>query len=139
MHDPRIDRLADILLDHSCELKPGERVLIEAFDLPEPVLVCRLVEGAAKRGGNRWRVTLSEGDIAAAPRDVGLLDLDAALQKLSAADPRLGDLVVLRFFGGLTVEEAAEVQDTSSATVKRDWLRARAWLYRELRPAARPR
>jgi aminopeptidase len=51
MHDPRIDRLADILLDHSCELKPGERVLIEAFDLPDPTLVCRLVEGAAKRGG----------------------------------------------------------------------------------------
>ena len=51
MHDPRIDRLADILLDHSCELKPGERVLIEAFDLPDATLVCRLVEGAAKRGG----------------------------------------------------------------------------------------
>jgi aminopeptidase len=51
MHDPRIDRLADILLDHSCELKPGERVLIEAFDLPDPTLVCRLIEGAAKRGG----------------------------------------------------------------------------------------
>jgi aminopeptidase len=51
MHDPRIDRLADILLDHSCELKTGERVLIEAFDLPDPALVCRLVEGAAARGG----------------------------------------------------------------------------------------
>lgn len=51
MHDPRIDRLADILLDHSCELKSGERVLIEAFDLPDPSLVCRLVEGAAQRGG----------------------------------------------------------------------------------------
>jgi aminopeptidase len=51
MHDQRIDRLADILLDHSCELKRGERVLIEAFDLPDPTLVCRLVEGAAKRGG----------------------------------------------------------------------------------------
>ena len=92
--------------------------------------------GAAKRGGNRWRVSLSHEGVATAPRDVSLLDLDAALQKLSAADPRLGDLVVLRYFGGLTVDEAAEVQATSPATVKRDWLRARAWLYRELRPAA---
>jgi aminopeptidase len=50
MQDPRIDKLADLLLDHSCEIKKGERVLIEAFDLPEPNLVCALVEGAAKRG-----------------------------------------------------------------------------------------
>ena len=95
--------------------------------------------GAAKRGGDRWRVSLSENGVTTTPRDVSLLDLDAALQKLSAADPRLGDLVVLRFFGGLTVEEAAEVRGTSPATVKRDWLRARAWLFRELRPAARRR
>jgi aminopeptidase len=50
MQDPRIDKLADLLLDHSCEIKKGERVLIEAFDLPEPNLVCALVEGAAERG-----------------------------------------------------------------------------------------
>jgi aminopeptidase len=50
MHDPRIDRLADILLDHSCRLQAGEKILIEAFDLPEATLVCKLVEGAAKRG-----------------------------------------------------------------------------------------
>jgi len=50
MHDPRIDKLADLLLDHSCRLQRGERVLIEAFDLPQATLVCRLVEGAAQRG-----------------------------------------------------------------------------------------
>src|SRR5437588_1320036 len=50
MHDPRIDRLADLLLDHSCRIERGEKVLIEAFDLPDPTLVCRLVEGAASRG-----------------------------------------------------------------------------------------
>ena len=50
MHDPRIDKLADLLLDHSCELQKGEKVLIEAFDLPEQNLVCALVEGAARRG-----------------------------------------------------------------------------------------
>ncbi|HEX5470523.1 MAG TPA: aminopeptidase [Lacipirellulaceae bacterium] len=50
MHDPRIDRLADLLLDHSCRIQRGEKVFIEAFDLPEPTLVCQLIEGAAKRG-----------------------------------------------------------------------------------------
>ena len=50
MHDPRIDQLANVLLDHSCELKSGETILIEAIDLPEPDLICALVEGAAARG-----------------------------------------------------------------------------------------
>jgi aminopeptidase len=50
MHDPRIDQLADLLLDHSCRVARGERVLIEAFDLPDATLVCRLIEGAAERG-----------------------------------------------------------------------------------------
>lgn len=92
--------------------------------------------GAAKRGAAAWRVPLTDERATTGPRDVSLLDLDSALQKLSAADPRLGDLVVLRFFGGLTVEEAAEVLATSPATIKRDWSRARAWLFRELRPVA---
>lgn len=50
MHDPRIDKLADLLLDHSCQLQKGEKILIESFDLPEQNLICALVEGAAKRG-----------------------------------------------------------------------------------------
>ncbi len=50
MRDPRIDRLADLLLDHSCRIERGEKVLIEAFDLPDAALICRLVEGAAERG-----------------------------------------------------------------------------------------
>jgi aminopeptidase len=50
MHDPRIDKLADLLLDHSCEIKAGEKVLIEGIELPEQSLVCALVEGAARRG-----------------------------------------------------------------------------------------
>src|SRR3954468_2979999 len=50
MHDPRIDQLADLLLDHSCSIQRGERVLIEAVDLPQGALLCPLVEGATKRG-----------------------------------------------------------------------------------------
>ena len=52
MHDPRLNRLAEILIDHSCQLKPGEKVLIEAIDVPDPALVCLLVELAADRGAH---------------------------------------------------------------------------------------
>jgi RNA polymerase sigma factor (TIGR02999 family) len=89
---------------------------------------------AAKRGGEAWKVPLSDHAGTTMPREVDLLDLDAALERLATLDPRLGDLVVLRFFGGLTVAEAADVLARSPATVKRDWTRARAWLFRELRP-----
>jgi RNA polymerase sigma factor (TIGR02999 family) len=94
---------------------------------------------AAKRGGAGWKVLLGDHAGATMPRDVHLLDLDAALGKLAAIDARLGNLVELRFFGGLTVEEAAEVLELSPATVKRDWTRARACLFRELRSAVRAR
>jgi RNA polymerase sigma factor (TIGR02999 family) len=90
---------------------------------------------AAKRGGPGWKVPLADPVGATAPPDVDLLDLDAALGKLATINPRLGDLVVVRFFGGLTVEEAADALGLSPATVKRDWTRARAWLFRELRAA----
>ena len=73
------------------------------------------------------------------PRDVDLLDLDVALDKLATIDSRLGDLVVLRFFGGMTVEEAAESLSLSPATVKRDWSRARAWLFRDLQRVVKER
>jgi len=52
MHDARLERLAEILVDHSCQLRSGDKLLIEAFDLPEPALVCRLVELAAERGAH---------------------------------------------------------------------------------------
>ena len=88
---------------------------------------------AAKRGGPGWKVPLADNLGATMPRLVHVLDLDAALRKLETIDSRLGELVVLRFFGGMTVEEAAEGLGLSPATVKRDWSRARAWLFRELR------
>jgi RNA polymerase sigma factor (TIGR02999 family) len=91
---------------------------------------------AAKRGGNRWTIPLGEHLGTATSREVDLVDLDAALDRLDTIDPRLGHLVMLRFFGGLTVGEAAEILDVSEATVKRDWARARAWLFRELRGVA---
>ena len=88
---------------------------------------------AVKRGGARWKVTLSDRHAVTGPPEADLLDLEAALDKLATISPRLADLVVMRFLGGLTIEEAAEVSESSAATVKRDWIRARAWLFRELR------
>lgn len=87
---------------------------------------------ADKRDGGR-RVPLEETTATAGPTDVDVIDLDAALEKLARVDPRQSELVELRFFGGLTVDEAAAVLGVAPATVDRDWALARAWLYRELR------
>jgi RNA polymerase sigma factor (TIGR02999 family) len=93
---------------------------------------------AAKRGAGA-RVPLDQaeavGEPGAWPRDVDLLALDTALDRLAALDERQGRLVELRFFGGLTIDETATVLAVSPATVKHDWALARAWLYRELRGA----
>lgn len=89
----------------------------------------------AKRGAGAI-VSLEEvGDLTggAGPPDADLLALDAALDKLARLDPRHGRLVELRYFGGLTVDEAAAVLGVAPITVKRDWAFARTWLYRELR------
>ena len=95
---------------------------------------------AAKRGGGAVRVPLElvEGGAPAAPAgdDVAADDLDAALEDLAKLDERQARVVELRFFGGLSIEETAEVLAVSTATIKRDWLVARAWLHRELRGGA---
>lgn len=95
----------------------------------------RLRPGAtigAKRGGRATRVELDDALGAAEARDVDVLALNIALEQLERLDPRQGRLVVLRFFGGLTIEEVAEVLDISPATAKREWVMARMWLRREL-------
>jgi RNA polymerase sigma-70 factor (ECF subfamily) len=90
---------------------------------------------AAKRGAGAT-VTLEGVDVATAPIDVDIVALDAALEKLTRVDPRHSQLVELRFFGGLTVEETAAVLDVAPITVKREWALARAWLFRELQREA---
>lgn len=88
--------------------------------------------GAQKRGGKDARVTLDEGMLADAAQQVDTLALHAALDHLAAIDTHQARIVELRFFGGLTIEETAEVMAVSPATVKRGWALARAWLYREI-------
>jgi RNA polymerase sigma-70 factor (ECF subfamily) len=88
--------------------------------------------GASKRGGHAARVTVDEGLLPGPVPSVDLEALDEALERLQRLDPRQARIVELRFFGGLTVEEAAEAMGISPATLKRDWTVARAWLKREL-------
>jgi RNA polymerase sigma factor (TIGR02999 family) len=87
---------------------------------------------AGKRGGDQYKVSLSEVDRARQRSDVDLIALDDALRVLEAEKPQLAQIVELRFFGGLTIEETAEAMKLSHATVERGWSLSRAWLRREL-------
>lgn len=89
--------------------------------------------GSSKRGGGAVRVTLSALDESPAAETASeVLELHAALEELTRLDPRKGSLVELRFFGGLSIEETAEVLAVSPGTVMRDWTLAKAWLQRRL-------
>lgn len=87
---------------------------------------------AAKRGGNEIKLALNEAIGIARQPDVELTALDDALQSLAKFDARKSKIVELRFFGGLNVEETAEVVGISTATVKREWRMAKAWLFGEI-------
>ena len=93
---------------------------------------------AAKRGGPQVQVTLDESLLAGGGESAALdvIAIDRALASLDAKDPQQARIVELRYFGGLSVDETAEVLDVSPATVKRHWTFAKAWLLRELRGPA---
>ena len=105
-------------------------VAIAALSMRQILVQRARARKAAKRGGAPDRVTLDEGLVSAEPPGVDVLALDEALTKLAAFDPEQARIVELRYFGGLTVEETAEVIGVSPATVKRQWAMARAWLKR---------
>ena len=77
-------------------------------------------------------MTLAEELAAVPPAEAELLDLEAALEELAEVDPRQVQLVELRFFGGVTIEEAARCLEVSVTTANRDWAMAKSWLYRRL-------
>ena len=113
---------------------------IAALSMRQILVQRARARNAEKRGGpHADRITLDESVMADHARDatagVDVLALDAALERLAALDPHQAKIVELRYFGGLTVEEAAEALDISPATVKRHWTVARAWLKKELNPA----
>src|SRR5258708_28558019 len=87
----------------------------------------------AKRGGHTVEVSLDDGPVPSEERAPEALAIDGALRRLSAVDPRLSQIVELRFFGGLSIDETAIALEVSPATVNREWAKAKAWLYDELR------
>jgi RNA polymerase sigma-70 factor, ECF subfamily len=93
--------------------------------------------GSRKRGGEYRQVSLSESSLFAEKPDADLVALDDALTSLAKFDPRKAQVVELRFFGGLSLEEAAEVLEVSADTVWRDWDLAKGWLYREMKGGVR--
>jgi RNA polymerase sigma factor (TIGR02999 family) len=91
-------------------------------------------KGSTKRGSGAAHLPLDSAIASPEPSSVDLLALDAALDRLAAFDVRKVRVIELRFFGGLTVEETAQILDVSPDTVARDWRMARTWLLRELDP-----
>ena len=89
--------------------------------------------GRGKRGGRAVQLPLDDAALVAKAPNMDFVALDEALSKLEVLDPQRGRIVELRFFGGLSNEEASEVLNVSTATVQRQWAGARAWLFHELR------
>ena len=92
---------------------------------------------ADKRGGDSLMLTLDEQLVGAARQDLDVLALDEALTRLAEVSPQQSQIVELRFFSGLSIEDTAEVLGVSPATVKRGWTTARAWLFREMNRSGR--
>ena len=108
------------------------------FALASQVMRHILVDSArkrysVKRGAGALAVSLDEAMVMSEQRDGEIIALDEALTRLAAVAPRKSQVVELRYFGGLTEEEIAEVQSVSVNTVRRDWTTAKAWLYRAVR------
>jgi RNA polymerase sigma factor (TIGR02999 family) len=90
--------------------------------------------GAEKRGGTWQRLDLDQVDIPIEERAEALVALDGALDRLSALNPRLSQVVECRFFGGMTEEETASALGVTERTIRRDWVKAKGWLLTDLEP-----
>ena len=91
-------------------------------------------KNAKKRGGDPNKQTYVEGMFTKNEKMIQeLIDIDDALKRLEKLNPRLSEVVTMKFFGGMKIEEIAKALNISESTVNRDWLKARGWLYRDLR------
>ena len=122
------------LVDQDVAWKNRAQFLGLASEMMRRILVDHArARQAGKRAGGWTRVELDDAISTSEERGVDLVLLDQALVELSELDPPQARIVELRFFGGLTLEETANVLGVSTATVKRDWTLARTWLYRRLK------
>lgn len=122
-----------LLGQHAAQWKNRAHFFALASQLMRRILVDHARRRAARGGAGHVSLTLDPAAGAQIPRDVELLALDAALDALAALDVRAARLVELRFFGGLSNDEAARELGVSRATAERDWAFARAWLHDRLR------
>lgn len=109
------------------------------FGAASRAMRCILVDHARrrladKRGAGLERVTLADLEVASPETDIDLVALDRTLEELEREEPRLAEVVTMRVFAGMSIEETAEALELSPATVKRDWTFARAWLGERLEP-----
>jgi len=119
---------------NSVEWRSRAHFYAVAAKMMRRVLVNHAVRrGSLKRGHDAVLVSLGQAESVADQENADILALDAALNRLAQFDARKSQLIELRFFGGLTAEEAAEVMGSSLRSVNREWSLARAWLLRELR------
>lgn len=123
-------RLVD---QHSPMESRGHFMALAATQMRRILLDYARKHQAARRGGHQQRVLLEDTMVVAAGQaPLDMIALDSALARLTALDPEQARMVELRYFGGLSVEETAELMGVSPASVKRSWQSARAWLHREL-------
>ena len=137
------DLLNEVYLKLAKLQKPEWKDRIHFFAVASRTMRSILVDyarrrGHAKRGSNPVRVSLVEVREISEQRGTEVIALDEALNRLAALDPRKSQVVELRYFGGLSEAEVAEVVGLSQRTVQREWRKARAWLHRELEEAAAP-
>ncbi len=118
---------------HSVDWRNRAHFFSIAAEMMRRILVNYAIERhAEKRGGHATKLALDEAVNFAEQREVDLVLLDEALTRLAVIDPTQSRIVELRFFGGLTIEEVAEVLELSDSTIKREWRVAKAWLYRQI-------
>ena len=129
-----------VMPDRSGRLQDrGHFMAVAARAMRQILVMHARAKGRDKRGGDWQRVSLSAVPPGTSPEAelAELLDLDAALERMALEHPRAAHVVELRAFGGMTIEESAEALGVSHATVEDDWVLAKAWLSRALRPRAK--
>lgn len=125
------------LVDAPAQFQNRQHFFAVASQLMRRILVDYARRRRALKRDAGYRLALEEG-LNIPTKDVDLIKLDDALKELAGMDARQARIVELRFFGGLSLEETAEVLSISAATVERDWATARAWLYRQMKRNSSP-
>ena len=122
-----------LINQHSVDFKNRGQFFALSAQAMRRILLDNARSRDAEKRGNGLKISIEDISDVAGDSNHDLIELDAALTELEAFDPAQAKIVELRYFGGLTIEETAEVVNISAATVKREWAMARAWLYERIK------